>query len=315
MTRPYNTLLTPCIVGFVLLLQSCASAPEQRPKAVTDAEYFLQQGTAAFYNDEYPLATQHFSRALAIYQSIDDSRGNMTSRLNLIESTIALGHLDSAEQQLHNLELLSISEPAMQRKLTLLKVRLLGAQSKYPSAISALTPLLPPFDGPQQARKMDQNDMIPLSIMARLAFLSNREDSAVWVQRFENALHDYDDKNNRFRALLLRLQASQKQHEKRYSESKNLLQQALEINQANTNRRAIAGCLQQMAELESEQQHWQSANTYLQRALNIQLWISNQTRVAEVLQQLIAVNQQLGDTDNVRQYSEQLDKISSHQLP
>ncbi len=304
------TIKSTCLLA-LLVIQSCASPPAPRPKAIIEAEYFLQQGTSAFYNDEYPLAASSFTQALKIYRSIDDASGMLDSYINLMETSLAIGNLTLAHQQLLNIEtmLSSDSENTHRSRVTLLTVKLLFVEEQYVQAINILQPLLPAFNSQQQVEAVDSNTLNIISSMARLAVLTQRNDATLWLQRLRLAINQDDKNHDRFRALYLRILALQKQQEGKFSDSKKLLNEALSIYHDQAYRRGIAASLQQLANLEILQQNWNQADALLQRALQINLWTLNQREAKKVLEQLIVTNKKLNNDDLVDSFDEQLKKL------
>lgn len=320
----FNLLRWTSLIGIFMLMQSCASTPDSRPKALIDAEYYQQQGTNAFYNDEYSLAADQFTRALKLYQSIDDHTGMLESHINLIETSIAIGNLKSARQQLVSLnglpgltdraDLADLADTGSnvnyRDRVILLRVKLLFNEQKYSDAISELQPILPEFNQNDQLLKNNPHNLNILSSMARFSVHTHSTESTIWLKRLELAINQKKGPTDRYQALLLRLQASHKQYKGDFESSKKYINRALTIYRRLAYRRGIAASLQQLANLEVQQQHFEQADNLLQRALNIHLWTLNKKATIKVLEELIKVNNILGNDQAAEEYSEQLNKLN-----
>ena len=308
----YKALQIYTLTGLLIMLLSCASTPDTRPKALLDAEYYQQQGTQAFYNDEYATAANEFSQALKIYQSIDRESGILESLINLTETSIAIGNHTAAWQQLKTIEGLlensQLSNYTIRTKL--LKIKLLFNEKEYASALTLLEPILPKFDALQNVQSINDDTLNIIISMTRLSIIIKSPQAGLWLQRLRQAINPQPEMPNRYSAMLYRLQASQLENEGQFAESKSLLNKALDIYHQLAYRRGIAASLQQLATLEMEQQQWQQADFLLQRALKIHLWTLNERDTVEVLQQLVEVNKRLGHLNRSREFSAQLEKLS-----
>jgi tetratricopeptide (TPR) repeat protein len=305
------------LISLLLIIQACAGAAEYRPKALIDAESYLQQGTVAYYDDEYPLAADNFSKALKIYLSIDNYQGMIDSYTNLMETSMAIGNFFMAREQMQKIEeMLATNKDKNNRvRVTLLKVKLLFNEHNYALSLAEITPLLPEFDQHQQAQQPDANTLNILSSMALLAVTSGNKDAKLWLERFELALMSREkNANERYQALLLRLKARLKQNAGEYAESKSLLDAALAIYHQHAYRRGIAACLQQQANLELQQQHLELADNFLQRALKIHLWTLNYNDAIQVMTQLIEINNDLGRKQIAQGFGEQLYRIKTGEV-
>ncbi|MBC8210481.1 MAG: hypothetical protein H8E21_05385 [Gammaproteobacteria bacterium] len=312
-TKVSALLLRLSLIGLVILIQSCASAPQQRPKAWIDAEQYLQQGTQAYHDDEYAQAADSFSQALKTYLSIDHYPGMIDSYSNLIETTIAIGNYALAHQQLEKIEQLMSDnhDSNRQTRVRLLKVKLMFNQADYAQALTTLQPLLPEFNAQQQLQNRNSNSLNIISSMARLSVTTGRDDADLWLQRFQQALQPDQPASARYQALLLRLQAQRLQQQNKFADSASRLEQALSLYHQQAYRRGIAATLQQLADLETRQQHWELADHYLQRALQIHLWTLNQHESIQILEQLVGINQQLGNLQSAENFALQLSKLKS----
>ncbi len=298
----------------IIVIQACASPPTPRPKAITEAEYFLQQGTSAFYNDKYPSAARNFSEALKIYRSIDERNGILKSYINLMKTSLAISNLEQAHQQLTEIEAILSDQDSdtenYRQKVTLLKVKLLFKEEKYTQAIQHLQPLLPTFNTRQLAQQETNNTINIIASMARLAVTTQQQDATLWLQRLQLALNNRENNQGLYKALYLRIKALQRQHEGDFDKSKFLLNEALTIYHSLAYRRGIAASLQQLADLEIQQLNWDKAGQLLQRALKIHLWTLNQRETKKVLQLLIKISRNLQNEDLANTYTQQLNQLN-----
>jgi len=291
---------------FILLSQSCATNIKVQPKAVTDGQYFLQQGTAEYLNDEYPKAAKSFTQALRLYQSIDNFTGIIESRINLLETAIAIGNFKLAQQQITKLETLLDNKNNIhyQQRITLLKVKILFQKNLYSEALVLLNPMLPAFDN-NNLVKVKTNSLNILSSKARLEVITKGSEASLWLNRFERAIQQSQPVNERFMALLLRTQALLKQQQGMIKESRQLVHQALSLHHKLAYRRGIAASLQQLASLEQDEKNWSQAHYYLQRALKIHLWTLNKMAAIKVIKQLIKTDKHLNNESEIKLLTEQ----------
>ena len=236
----------------------------------------------------------------------------LNSRINLIETAIAIGNLAQAELLLASVEAMQRRNHTTdyQTRIALLKTRLFFHQRNYPRALFAIQPLIAALN--EQTSGHSENERLNiLSSMARLAITRQSADATQWLQRFQHSLRQSKQDNVRYQALLYRLQAQKKQQEGAYAESQRLLEQALASYQQLAYRRGIAASLQQLAELEAQQQHWQQADGLLQRALPIHLWTLNRIAATQVLERLIDINHRLDRKEIAESFNQQLSRMQS----
>jgi len=299
--------LTLCI-----LLVACASPLPQKPKAFNDAEQNMQRGATAYANDEYHLAANAFTNALDLYQSIDDGSGIFEASVNLIETSITVGNLAAARQGLQRLIGVTDERSGMDAamRLKLLEVRLLHAEQRPQQALDLLQPLWPAFDEGQRVIQGGAHSLAVIAASARLKQQLGHADADLWIRRFANIDLDSTAGNERYRALLLRLQAQQLNDASPGSiEGERLLHEALNIYRDLVYRRGIAATLQQLAQLRLQRNELRAADNLYQRALKIHLWTLNSGAAVEVLEALVDINRQLGDQANVALFSAQLEQL------
>jgi hypothetical protein len=297
---------------FSILLAACASPLPQKPKALNDAEQNMQRGATAYANDEYHLAANAFTNALDLYQSIDDGPGIFEASVNLIETSITVGNLAAARQRLQRLKGVTDESSGMDgaMRLKLLEVRLLHAEQRPQQALDLLRPLWPEFDEGQRIIQGGEHSLAVIAASARLKQQLGHTDADLWIRRFATIDLDTTPGDQRYRALLLRLQAQQlNDASPGSSEGERLLREALGIYRNLVYRRGIAAALQQLAQLRLQRHELGVADNLYQRALKIHLWTLNRGAAAEVLEALVDINRQLGDQADVALFSAQLEKL------
>jgi len=294
-------------------LLSCTSSRDLRPQAIIDGERLLRQGTAAYNDDRYTQATDRFTQALALYQSIDHQPGISSSYYNLIQTAIAVGNYSQAQAQLDRLQQLQQHGNATgpPYRLRLLAVTLLYHQQQYQQAIDTLRPLLPAFSDSHQLMDKSPQHLNGISSMARLMSVIQHQDHNLWLQRFQHAIDDFPQTGPRYRPLLLRLQAEQLAREGRLSSSLEHLQQALSLYKQRAHRRGIAATLQQMARVQLSLEQTGPAIELLQRALKIQRWMMNRNAAQQLIQQLISLHEELDNQPQLQYYRQQLKALQA----
>jgi tetratricopeptide (TPR) repeat protein len=297
------------LLSGVALLQACASPLPQQPKALREAEQNMQRGTAAYVNDEYHLAANAFTNALDIYQSIDNGDGVFEATVNLLQTSLAVVNLQAARQQLATLRALTAQRvvEAEKMRIDLLEVRLLHAEGKPDQALAILRPLWPRFDEQQRVVEDSEFALPVVAATARLMQQTRHADSALWLTRLQQFELGEDASGQRYRALLLRLQAKQPSG----PDSEQQLREALGIYRELVYRRGIAITLQQLAALKASQDEWQAADDLYQRSLKVHLWTLNKQQAVEVLQALIAINERLEDVAEAAMFKEQLRRLQA----
>lgn len=270
-----------------LSLGACVSPPEQRPDAVLQGQRFLELGVQAYRGDDYANAAAHFTKALAHYQGLDDRGGILRSRINLAETSLAVGNNAAAQRHLDAAAALAQAEGEDNalRRVALLRSTLALKGERYDTATALLESLL-----------TDKDDIGRTALANRAAVALARQDAdaAGWVQRYAAAVRGRDA------ALLarsLRFEAELKQRSGDFAAADALLRQALDGYKGIPNRTGTAATLEQWAALLAAQQQWTAAEDRLQRALNIRLWLLDRSATAGDLRQLAAANTAMGQQE------------------
>jgi len=279
-----------CLLCLNFGLISCGGHTASKPAVLLDAESYTNEGMQAFAESNWQRAQRSFTRALSLYQGIDDQRGVLQSHINLAE--VALSARDYQASQRHLDQATDIirikSLNPYQQRIALLYALQALQQKQIVQAERFLQPLLPAFDGSIPATIPDAIQMSAIANRTKIAFMNN-QDEALWVLRYAKALKISDSKDYDLEARLLRFQSSLLQRQGDYDASEAELQQALSIYKNNFSRTGIAVTLFELGLLYMHQAQWQNAQDYFNRS--------------------IAVYNYLGDIDKVTQVTESLEKV------
>lgn len=276
------------IIALSLLLSACVTEPDFRPEPYLKTEELLQQGIAAYKNDNFTEAAQNFSRALELYKSFDNRRGIVLSLLNLAETAMSASEFAAAELHLKQLKQHFINDDwdaDLKQKERLLEVKLQFEQQKYQAALVTLQSVLTELDG----QKTDQEKLNLLAMQARLEVLAFPLAQSDGLSKFEAALAKFDPQPLHYQILLKRILAVVALNRKDYQAASSLLKQALVYYQEQASRRATASCLEELATVEIAQHHNKAAREYLQRALLIWQWLKNDYKSNKIKSQLTKI--------------------------
>jgi hypothetical protein len=274
------------IVALSLWLSACVSTPDLRPEPYLKSEELLQQGLAAYQNDNFSLAAQKFSRALELYQSFDNQRGMGLARLNLVETALANSDFAKASSFLKQLKQqvsANSLDEELKREVSLLEVKLQFEQQHYQAALVRLQPLLAELD---EKKPLDTEQLNLLAMQARLEVLISPLGKSDGLSKFETALAKMEPAPPHYQIMLKRILAITASQRGDYSTATHLLKEALAYYQTQANRRSIASCLEELANIETAQRHESAAQDYLNRALLIRQWLKNDYKTNKIRQQL-----------------------------
>ena len=287
------------LTGVMLLsvLTGCVRPPDQRPEVVIRGERQLQLGVRAYNNNDYRTAATLFTKAIELYQSIDDREGIIRGYINLMETALAVGNFQSAEQHLQALYTIN-NEPefsAYRKRVEMLKVKLDFAQGDYQEALASLLPLIPEFDPEGELKeKPDQSGINAIASRARIAFKQSTEEAVLWSGRYESAIKSVGGDLPYNLGLLNSFKAELARRNGDYKRTQELLNRALSEYKLAGLRRGVALTLKSLANLEMEREQWLDAESYLQRALKVSTWMLDRSTTAEILNDLALVNDKLG---------------------
>ena len=287
------------MIRFVIMVLSatllaCVGTRDLRPGIYIKGENLLHSGLIDYKNDDFPAALEKFNSALLLYESIDDTKGTQLSRINLVETSIALGDFAAAEGQLTILKKQAVKgflDDPFRNRIILLEAKLLFQQQRYSGALAAIEPLLLQMDE-QEITESKQLNL--LATAARLEALIAAGTKPQWLDRFRAALaRERESQQPKFQIILKRIDAVIASQKQQHDEALKLLHEALGYYKAQADRRAIASCLEDIADIELAQHHKAQALEYFKKALTIRTWLKDQYNVDKVQHQLMLINKKL----------------------
>jgi len=279
------------IMVLSLTLPACAGSPEVRPDINSKGENLLHSGLIAYKKDDFPTALQKFNSALLFYQSLDDTKGVQLSRINLVETSLALNDFAAAEQQLTILKQQAVDgflDEPFKNRVILLEVKLLFQQQRYNKALAVIEPLLLQLD---EQELTGNNALNLLATAARLEALISAGTKSRWLDKFRTAL-EREPQQPKFQIILKRIDAIIASQKQQYHEALKLLHEALGYYKLQADRRAIASCLEDIAVIELAQNNKSQALEYFKRALTIRAWLKDQYNFDKIQQKIVLINQQ-----------------------
>lgn len=276
---------------FCLLLPACGGNAVTKPAVLLSAENYTQEGLQAFSEDDRGRAQQLFSRALLLYQGVDNQYGILLCHINLAEVSLSLNeysasikHLDIAADIAKKTSLTDI-----QARITLLYSVNALKQNNIVQAESIVQTLLPEFDkNDSPAVSPSKTQLVAIAHRTKIAFVQ-KQDELLWTQRYRKALIKSAITSHSLEARLLRFQAILLQDQGDYQGAESSLQQALLDYKSSSSRSGIAVTLSELGQLAVIESRWLDAKGYFNRA--------------------IAVYRYLKDFDKVSVLSESLDKM------
>jgi len=271
----------------ILILSACAGNIETRPTVILNAENFTTDGVKAFAAADWQRAKILFTKALLIYQGIDDQQGVVLSHINLAEVALAIDDYPTVEE--HLLATSAISNKTlhadMQARISLLYAQNALMQNRTAIAKQHLRPLLPEFDNETPVGKSSQIELIAIADRTKLAFIENI-DASLWTRQYANALTQSNSKDSDLKAHLLSYQAALQQQQGDLVSAESNLQQALIKYKINLSRPGIAITLSELGELYMLQGQYQEAKEYVNRAIAVFQYLNNakqMSRLNEIL--------------------------------
>ena len=280
-------------IVLALALPACADIPDVRPDIYSKGENLLQGGLIAYKKDDFPTALQKFNSALLLYQSLDDIRGTLLSRINLVETSLALSDFAATEQQLTILKQQGADgflDETFKNRIILLEVKLLFQQQRYNEALAAIEPLLLQLDEQELTGNKNLN---LLATAARLEALISAGRKPQWLDKFRAYLaREREPKQPKFQIILKRIDAIIASQKQQYHEALKLLHEALGYYKLQADRRAIASCLEEIADIELAQNNKYQALEYLKRSLFIRTWLKDQYNIDKIQQKVMLINQE-----------------------
>ena len=284
---------------FCLVLTSCAGKDVvTRPAVLVDAESYTNAGLEAYAEANWKNAQLLFTRALSLYQGIDDQRGVLYSHINLAE--VALSRRDYSTAERHLVLAADIAKKVSlqhyQRRISLLYALNALQQNKTALAESILGPLLPAFDNATPVTISDTVQIAAIANRTKIAFVQ-KQGEQLWTLRYANALKQSTINNPDLEARLLRFQSSLMLRQGNYEKVEADLQQALSNYKTSLSRTGIAATLFELGALSMIQRNWQEALDYLNRSMTVFRYLGDLEKVVQVTEQLAIVEAELGNLE------------------
>lgn len=290
------------ILYLLLVLTGCGGNSITRPTVFVDAESYTNTGMQAFVEADWSKAKWSFSRALLLYQGIDDQIGVLSCHINLAEVALSVHDYRAVNKNLSRAsDIATISLQQYQPRITLLYAINALQQKQISQAKSHLQSLLPGFDGQTLTSTPDNIQMNAIANRTKIAFVE-KYNEVLWTQRYANGLKLLVNKNYDLEARLLRFQSSLLQQKGNYKESESNLQQALSQYKKNIFRLGIAETLFELGKLYIAQDSWQDAQNYFNRSIEVFRFLEDLAKVIQVTESLVSVEIELGNIE----YSETL---------
>ncbi|NOR81462.1 MAG: tetratricopeptide repeat protein [Methyloprofundus sp.] len=271
-----------------MILSACGGSAVNKPAALLNAESYTNEGLQAFAEDDSSKAQQLFSRALILYQGMDNQHGMLLSHINLAEVTLALNeypaslkNLDAATYIVKKTSLADI-----QSRITLLYSVLALKQNKTTLAESIVQPLLPKFNKEAPVISPNNLQLVAIAHRTKIAFVQN-QDKLLWTQRYAEMLKKSFIKNNALEARLLRFQSALLIDQGDYQGAESNFQQALLKYKSIPSRAGIAVTLFELGELAVIEKRWQDARDYFNRAINVYRYLKDFDKVAQLMEWLV----------------------------
>jgi len=255
-----NRLLLLLILSF---LGGCGGNSITKPSVIENADNYSQEAIQAYSDEQWALAKHLFNRALNLYQGVDDQAVVLATHINLVEVALSAHNAQDAK---HHLNGLDSSGKDQRQPVLLLKALFALQQKQMTEAAVFLQPLLPKFDGDDNALvSVDEIQLTAIATQTKLAF-TQKQDESLWVSRYARTLQKVNNQDEVRRALLYRFQARLLVSQEEYAPAANKLQQALLIYKSHQVRRSIAMTLFELGELYEMQNDNEEALAYFNRS-------------------------------------------------
>ena len=280
------------------MLTACGGNVVTKPAVLQDAESFTNGGLEAFADANWNNAQLLFTRALSLYQGIDDQQGILYSHINLAEVALSRRKYSTVERHLDVAADIAkkASLQQYQGRISLLYALNALQQKKTALAESKLQPLLPEFDGDNPVTIPDTIQIAAIANRTKIAFVQ-KQGEQLWTLRYANALKLSAVNNPDLEARLLRFQSSLMLQQGNYEKAEAKLQQALSNYKTSLTRSGIAVTLSELGTLYMTQERWQDAFDYLNRSISVFRYLGDLERVIQITEKLAIVEEELGHLD------------------
>jgi tetratricopeptide (TPR) repeat protein len=282
-----------------LLAGGCGSRRPPPPEAVAAPVDALRLGMQSYHDHQFIAAQQLFTKAYALYRSVDDSRGQVSALINLADVALVLGEHALARRELDEAERLIARDGLRQfgAHLKLLQAQAhlqAGAVAEARATLDALLALPDADAAIQRAATFER---------ARLA-LDAGEDAGPWLDRARGALAGAEAAA--LRARMLRLDAEAARRGGDAARTRALLDQALELYKIDLYRPGIAATHEELGALALAAGELDAARDHYERALAIRLWLNDRVHGAAALGALATVEEAAGNAPRAGQLRDML---------
>ena len=301
-----------CWLLFCLAVTGCGGKVVTRPTVLLDAESYTNEGLDSFAEARWNNAQLLFSRALSLYQGIDDQQGILYSHINLAEVALSKREYSTVDRHLNFAADIAKkgSLQQYQGRISLLYALNALQQKKTAQAESMLQPLLPEFTGDKMVIIPDTIQIAAIANRTKIAFVQ-KQGEQLWTLRYENALRLTTGNNLDLDARLLRFQSSLMLRQGNYQKAESSLQQALSLYKKNVSRPGIAATLSELGALYMIQARWQDASDYLNRSVAVYRYLGDINKIIDETEHLVVVEAELGNLERSNKLKQWLSEMKN----
>ncbi|KAF3983380.1 MAG: hypothetical protein HFP81_07575 [Methylococcales symbiont of Hymedesmia sp. n. MRB-2018] len=273
-----------------LLLAACSSNTVRKPMVIADIKEYNNDAVYAYNNAEWNKAEHLFTKALRLYQGIDNQEGSLLSYINLAEVTLAMQETSKSKAYLLAAKALAKKDllKSYNSRISLLFSEIALQKHELIEAEQLLQKILPEFIGKQVMSKPNEIQLAAIANQTKIAFLNN-QNAFLWTRRYAHALKKMTNKNMDGNARLLRFQARLLLQQGVEDEAELKMQQALFLYKEQISRVGIAGTLFELGQYYRSKQQWNKAQEYFLRSQLVYEYLKNDwklKRIANILDEV-----------------------------
>jgi Tfp pilus assembly protein PilF len=288
------------VLAISLALTACGSRKPPPVEAVAAPLDALRLGMQSYQDHQFIAAQQLFTKAYALYRSVDDARGQVSALINLADTALVLGEHAIATRQLAEAERLVTRDGLREFGAHL---KLLQAQAAFQAGVHAevramLDALLALPDAGADITRAARFER------ARLA-LETGEDATALLDAARASLRNAEV--TPYRARMLRLDADAARRAGDAARARVLLDQALELYKLDLYRPGIAATHAELGALAATAGEHDQARDHYERALAIRLWMNDRVHGALTLSALAELETAAGDETRAAKLRDMLD--------
>jgi tetratricopeptide (TPR) repeat protein len=279
---------------FCLLLAGCGGSSVSKPTVISDAESYTNDGLQAFLGADWNRSQWSLSKALSLYEGIDNQMGVLYSHINLAEVALSVEDYPAIHRHLQRAASIAKEDSFkdVQPRITLLYSLAALKQKQIMRAESLLKPLLLQFEGEAPVVNPNTIQLVAIANQTKIAFVK-KQDELLWTNRYASALNSSAENNPDLEARLLRFQSRLFQQKGDFREAESHLQQALSNYKNSLSRSGIAMTLLALGELYMEQEEWRDAKDYLNRSIAVFRHLKNAGKITHISKKLLKVDLKL----------------------